>query len=179
MKRTALPALALVLALGLSGCGSDSDDTAGEGTTPTASPTLSASATPCTPAGTGTTDMTKRPVPVIPKTPAPTETTVTDVVCGTGEEATDGSDVEVKYVGVLYADGKEFDSSWSRGADQTLPFRVGSGVITGFSKGVTGMKVGGRRQVVIPAADGYGDQGTGPIPGGATLVFLIDLVKVG
>jgi len=182
MKRTALPALVLALALGLSGCGDDGDDTGdatGNGPTAATTPTLSASATPCTPAGTGTTDMATKPVPVIPKTPAPAETTVTDVVCGTGEEAKDGSDVEVKYVGVLYADGKEFDSSWSRGPAETLPFRIGGGVITGFSKGVTGMKVGGRRQVVIPPAEGYGDQANGQIPAGSTLVFVIDLVTVG
>jgi len=177
MKRTALPALVLALALAGCGGGDDTDpDALGD---PTTTPTVSASATACTPSGTGTTDLAKKPVPVVPTTPAPAETTVTDIVCGTGDEAKDGSDVEVKYVGVLYDGGTEFDASWDVGPEQTLPFRVGSGVISGFSKGVTGMKVGGRRQVVIPATDGYGDQANGQIPAGATLVFVIDLVKVG
>jgi len=103
------------------------------------------------------------------------ETTVIDIVCGSGAKAVNGSSVEVKYVGVNYADGTEFDSSWKTSNNYTLPFDIGSGVIAGFSKGTTGMKVGGRREVIIPPKDGYGDGG--PVPGG-TLVFLIDLVKV-
>jgi FKBP-type peptidyl-prolyl cis-trans isomerase len=134
--------------------------------------------TPCTPSGSGTTDLTKKPTVTVPTVPAPAETTVADIVCGTGAQADDGSAVEVKYLGVLYKDGKEFDSSWSRGPTETLPFTVGSGVIPGFSKGVTGMKVGGRRMIIIPAKDGYGDQASGPIPAGSTLIFVIDLVKV-
>jgi FKBP-type peptidyl-prolyl cis-trans isomerase len=134
---------------------------------------------PCTPSGSGTTDLTKKPAVTVPKAAAPAETTVIDIVCGTGKQADEGSAVEVKYLGVLYADGKEFDSSWSRGNDSTLPFTVGSGVIPGFSIGVTGMKVGGRREIIIPAKDGYGPDGQPPtIPGGATLVFVIDLVTV-
>ena len=133
--------------------------------------------TPCTPSGTGTTDLTKKPVVTVPKTPAPAETTTIDIVCGTGAQADDGSAVEVKYVGVLYTNGQEFDSSWKSGS--TFPFTVGTGVIPGFSKGVTGMKVGGRREIIIPAKDGYGAQGQPPsIPGGATLIFVIDLVSV-
>lgn len=134
--------------------------------------------TPCSPSGTGTTDLTKKPVVAVPKTPAPAETTTIDIVCGTGAQADDGSAVEVKYVGVLYSNGKEFDSSWKRGPAQTLPFTIGGGVIPGFSKGVTGMKLGGRREVIIPAKDGYGDSPSGQIPPGSTLIFVIDLVKV-
>lgn len=164
----------LTLATLLAACGgtdqsTDTDTVKGE---PSASGT-------CTPTGKGTTDLSKKPEAAYLKEAEPTETTVHDIVCGTGEEAKDGSKVEVKYVGVLYKDGKEFDSSWSRGADETLPFTVGSGVIPGFTTGVTGMKVGGRRIVTIPASDGYGDQAQNGIPGGSTLVFVIDLVKVG
>lgn len=133
----------------------------------------------CTPSGSGTTDLATKPVVEVPKTPAPTESTVIEVVCGTGTEVKAGSQVKVKYVGVLYADGKEFDSSWSRSSTDTLPFTIGSGVITGFSVGATGMKVGGRREVIIPAKNGYGAQGGGPIPPNATLIFVIDLVEVG
>jgi len=133
---------------------------------------------PCQASGTGTTDMGKKPVVAKQSAAAPTETTTIDIVCGTGAQAQDGSDVEVKYLGLLYSNGEEFDSSWSSGPDQTLPFTVGGGVIPGFSKGVAGMKVGGRRMVIIPSKDGYGAQGSPPkIPGGATLIFVIDLVK--
>ena len=168
----ALAGLALLLTAGCSGGDTDSVEQTGTSATPTLASTGS-----CTPAGTGTTDLTTKPVVVVPKTPAPTETTSVDIVCGTGAEAKEGTQVEVKYVGVLYADGSEFDASWKGGADNTFPFTVGSGVVAGFSKGVTGMKVGGRRAVTIPAVDGYGESGSGPIPGGATLIFVIDLVK--
>lgn len=175
MKKSLVLALALTSLL--TACGGDNgDDQLGQAPTPT--PT--ATGTACAPSGTGTTDLTKKPVVEVPKTPAPAETTVIDVVCGTGAEALEGSSVEVKYLGVLYADGKEFDSSWSRGAGETLPFQVGGQVIPGFSKGTLGMKVGGRREVIIPAKDGYGAQGAGAdIPPNATLIFVIDLVKVG
>ena len=99
------------------------------------------------------------------------------LVVGTGATAKAGSQVTVKYVGVLFSTGKEFDSSWSRGECETLPFTVGQGVINGFTIGVTGMKVGGRREVTIPPKDGYGAQGVGPIPPNATLIFVIDLVS--
>jgi FKBP-type peptidyl-prolyl cis-trans isomerase len=174
MKRTLVLALALTSLL--SACGGDN----GQETVGQSSPTPTASGGACTPSGSGTTDLTKKPVVTTPTTPAPPTTTVIDVVCGTGAEATDGTNVKVKYLGVLYADGKEFDSSWSRGADETLPFQVGGQVIPGFSKGTQGMKVGGRREVIIPPADGYGAQGAPPdIPPNATLIFVIDLVSVG
>ncbi|MCW2600692.1 MAG: Peptidylprolyl isomerase [Frankiales bacterium] len=169
MPRTLV--LALLLASTLTGCGSSHAKLTDAVVT---QPSAAAPTGTCEPSGTGTTDLTKKPVYTVPTAKAPTETTVVDIVCGTGAEAVDGSAVEVKYVGVNYADGKEFDSSWARG--DTLPFTLGSGVIAGFSKGTLGMKVGGRREVIIAPKDGYGD--AGPVPGG-TLVFLIDLVKVG
>lgn len=165
-------ALALALTATLAACG---NDTAAPVAQPT--PTTAVGGSTCT-AGPPTTDLAVKPVASIPAgSVAPTETTFTDVVVGTGAEAKSGADVAVKYVGVLFATCAEFDSSWSRGADETFPFTVGSGVIPGFTKGVTGMLEGGRRQVVIPAADGYGEAGTAGIPGGSTLVFLIDLVS--
>ncbi|TFV48537.1 FKBP-type peptidyl-prolyl cis-trans isomerase [Blastococcus sp. TF02A_35] len=110
----------------------------------------------------------------------PTELGIEDVVVGDGEEAVTGSTVEVKYVGAFYETGEEFDSSWSRGEEETLPVQLGSGmVIEGFDQGITGMKEGGRRAVTIPSELGYGPNGQGPIPGDATLVFVIDLVDVG
>jgi FKBP-type peptidyl-prolyl cis-trans isomerase len=121
---------------------------------------------------------------VAPKVPAtdaapPCDLEISDVVVGTGAEAVNGTTVAVKYVGSFYGTGKEFDSSWSRGDAETLPVTVGAGqVISGFDQAITGMKVGGRRMVVIPSDLGYGPSGQGPIPGGATLVFIIDLTKV-
>jgi FKBP-type peptidyl-prolyl cis-trans isomerase len=88
--------------------------------------------------------------------------------------------VAVRYVGAFYETGEEFDSSWSRGTEETLPVTLGAGqVIPGFEQGITGMREGGRRMVTIPSDLAYGDRGRGAIPGGATLVFVLDLVQVG
>jgi FKBP-type peptidyl-prolyl cis-trans isomerase len=104
---------------------------------------------------------------------------ISDVVVGTGAEAVEGSTVALKYVGAFYETGEEFDSSWSRGADETLPVTLGEGrVIPGFEQAVYGMQEGGRRIVTIPSDLAYGPQGQGPIPGDATLVFVLDLVSV-
>jgi peptidylprolyl isomerase len=158
----------LLLVLALAGCGGGDKDTE------------SVAQASCVPSEDGTKDLTKKPVVTVPTTPAPTTTTLVDIVCGTGAEAKERDTVFVKYVGLLYADGKEFDSSWSRGASNTFDFDIGSGVIPGFSKGATGMKVGGRRMVIIPPQDGYGAGGSPPvIPPNATLIFVLDLVKVG
>jgi peptidylprolyl isomerase len=135
----------------------------------------------CTPSGTGTTDLATKPVVTVLKDAAPAQTTNIDIVCGGGTKAAAGSKVALKYVGVLYADGSEFDSSWKVSPGNTFSFTIGTGqVIPGFDKGATGMRVGGRREVIIPAADGYGAQGSPPvIPPNAPLIFVIDLVSVG
>ena len=178
MKR--LLAVAL-LAATATACAGGSAGLAKDGTVPTvtsAAPEPSATGTParqCTTPGPAT-DLSQKPAYTVPKAPPPTETTITDIVTGTGDAAKNGQSVTVKYVGVNYATGEEFDSSWKDGCDNTFAFDVGGNVIPGFSKGVTGMKAGGRRLVVIPPKDGYGDQG--PVPGG-TLAFIIDLVKIG
>jgi peptidylprolyl isomerase len=131
------------------------------------------------PAG-ATTDLSVKPVIKADPAPPPTEVTVADIVVGKGAEATTLSSVEAKYVGALYTDGTEFDSSWKTSPDTTIPFTVcGTGTIPGFAIGPTGMRVGGRRQITIPAKLGYGEQGSPPaIPANAPLVFVIDLVKV-
>ena len=110
--------------------------------------------------------------------PAPTDLVVEDITPGTGEEAAPGRNVQVHYVGVAHSTGEEFDASWNRGS--TLPFRLGAGqVIEGWDRGVTGMKVGGRRRLVIPPHLAYGDRGFPPvIPPGSTLVFEVELVNV-
>ena len=109
----------------------------------------------------------------------PTDLVVTDVTEGDGAEATSGSNVSVHYVGVAHSTGEEFDASYNRGAP--LQFRLGIGqVIEGWDRGVEGMKVGGRRQLVIPPHLGYGDRGAGGvIQPGETLIFVVDLLDVG
>jgi peptidylprolyl isomerase len=108
----------------------------------------------------------------------PTDLVVTDITEGDGAEATSGSTVEVHYVGVTHSTGEEFDASYNRG--QPLSFRLGVGqVISGWDQGVSGMKVGGRRQLVIPPHLGYGDRGAGGVIGpGETLIFVVDLLGV-
>ncbi|MCG8455546.1 MAG: FKBP-type peptidyl-prolyl cis-trans isomerase [Holophagales bacterium] len=101
-----------------------------------------------------------------------------DVVVGEGTEAATGQTVRVHYTGRL-ADGKKFDSSRDRG--QPFAFVLGTGtVIRGWDEGVAGMRVGGKRKLVIPPELGYGDRGAGGvIPPGATLVFEVELLAVG
>jgi len=110
--------------------------------------------------------------------PAPADLVITDIENGDGAEAVAGSTVEVHYVGVAHSTGEEFDASWNRGS--TLRFALGTGrVIAGWDQGVAGMKVGGRRKLVIPPHLGYGDRGAGgAIKPGETLIFVVDLVGV-
>src|SRR6478672_4576346 len=108
----------------------------------------------------------------------PADLEVTDLVEGDGVPATSGSTVSVHYVGVAHSSGEEFDASYNRG--QPLEFRLGVGqVIEGWDRGVEGMKVGGRRQLVIPPHLGYGDRvAGGVIKPGETLIFVVDLLDV-
>ena len=108
----------------------------------------------------------------------PAELQIEDITVGDGPEATPGTYVSVHYVGVAHSSGKEFDASYNRG--EPLRFRLGVGqVIQGWDTGVQGMKVGGRRQLVIPPHLGYGDRGAGGvIKPGETLVFVVDLLGV-
>jgi peptidylprolyl isomerase len=106
--------------------------------------------------------------------PAPRELVITDVVVGTGAEATPGATVDVHYLGVEFETGEQFDASWDRGESINFPL---SGLIAGWQEGIPGMKVGGRRQLVIPPALAYGESG-GHRLSGKTLVFIIDLLGV-
>jgi peptidylprolyl isomerase len=122
--------------------------------------------------------MTEKPEIDFPDSPPPTELVVTDITEGDGAEATAGSTVVAHYVGVAHSSGEEFDASYNRG--DPLSFRLGVGqVISGWDQGIRGMKVGGRRQLVIPAHLAYGDRGAPPvIAPGETLIFVVDLVDV-
>ncbi|MFJ8294958.1 FKBP-type peptidyl-prolyl cis-trans isomerase [Streptomyces sp. NPDC094447] len=119
-----------------------------------------------------------KPEVQVPEGEAPTELTVRDLVVGDGPEAKPGNVVQVHYVGVTFASGREFDASWDRG--QPFKFAVGGGrVIKGWDRGIRGMRVGGRREIVVPPRLGYGDRSPSPlIPAGSTLVLVVDLLTV-
>jgi FKBP-type peptidyl-prolyl cis-trans isomerase len=125
------------------------------------------------------TDLSKKPA--VPKATgtAPKELQASDVVTGSGAAAKDGDKVTVQYVGQLFSNGKEFDTSWKKGRTP-FEFTVGQGqVIQGWDQGIPGMKVGGRRVLVIPADLAYGAAGSPPtIPANAPLVFVVDLKKI-
>jgi peptidylprolyl isomerase len=108
----------------------------------------------------------------------PADLQITDIREGDGEVAKAGDTVQVHYVGVAYSTGEEFDSSYDRG--DPLEFQLGAGrVIAGWDQGVQGMRVGGRRQLIIPPHLAYGDRGAGnAIAPGETLIFVCDLVAV-
>ncbi|MFT4263739.1 MAG: FKBP-type peptidyl-prolyl cis-trans isomerase [Nocardioides sp.] len=105
------------------------------------------------------------------------ELVITDLIEGDGEEAVAGKAVSVHYVGVAQSTGEEFDASYNRGS--AFQFRLGGGqVISGWDQGVQGMKVGGRRQLVIPPHLGYGNRDLGVIKPNETLIFVVDLLGV-
>ncbi len=122
--------------------------------------------------------MSERTKPEIdaPSGPATDELVIKDLIVGDGAEAKPGDTVTVNYVGVEYDSGEEFDSSWSRGEAITFPLR---GLIAGWQEGIPGMKVGGRRELIIPPHLAYGPAGGGHFLSGKTLIFVIDLEGVG
>ena len=120
---------------------------------------------------------TSKPEVDFPGGEPPADLEIKDIWEGTGAVASPGDQVQVHYVGVAFSSGEEFDASWDRG--EPLAFRLGAGqVITGWDQGVQGMKVGGRRQLIIPPHLAYGDRGAGNvIAPGETLIFVCDLVS--
>jgi len=121
--------------------------------------------------------LSKKPVVTIPPGATPTVLIKKDLIVGTGPEAKAGQPVTVNYVGVLYKGGTEFDSSWKR--SEPFPFTLGKGqVIAGWDQGVAGMKVGGRRELIIPAALAYKSVSRPGIPANSALVFVVDLLAV-
>jgi FKBP-type peptidyl-prolyl cis-trans isomerase len=122
--------------------------------------------------------LSTKPTVAVPKGPAPSKLVVKDLIPGTGQTAQAGQTVTVNYVGVLYSNGKEFDSSWKRNQPFNTALTAGS-VIPGWVKGIPGMKVGGRRELIIPASLAYGKAGSPPtIPPNSPLVFVVDLLSV-
>jgi FKBP-type peptidyl-prolyl cis-trans isomerase len=144
--------------------------------------TTSTSTTPTTPTSTAKTPtsgpLASKPAVTVPSGAAPTKLVTKEIIVGTGPEAKAGDSVTVNYVGVLYKGGKEFDSSWKR--SEPFTFTLGKGqVIAGWDQGVAGMKVGGRRELIIPAELAYGKNGQPPtIPPNSPLVFVVDLLGV-
>lgn len=157
--------IALCVVLAIAGCGGGSDSSSSESGSTAAEPTSTA-------------DKTK-PTVAVPKGAPPKKLVTKEIEEGSGEEAKSGDEVTVQYAGVNYKNGKEFDSSWSR--SEPFTFTLGAGqVIPGWEQGVEGMKVGGRRELIIPPELAYGETGSPPAIGpNETLVFVIDLLEVG
>jgi peptidylprolyl isomerase len=176
-RRLLAVALAVPLAAGVVACGED--ETAN--TTSTTSPSEAGGGNGSE-QGSGEEDdvlneIEDRGKPELGATDPVTELQVTDDVVGTGAEVQPGDTITAHYVGVSASTGEEFDSSWDRGEPATFPL---NGVIQGWSEGLVGMKVGGRRTLVIPADMAYGQTpppGAGIAPG-ETLVFTVDLVGI-
>jgi len=184
MTRITALCLSVALVLAITSCREGESKSSSGGETQT-STTSSGSVAAGTGSGTGTTGATGTGMSVTAKSdaaPAGAEVTTAsglkyqDLVVGTGEEATIGRTVSVHYTGWL-TDGTKIDSSVDRG--QPIEFPLGTpGIIRGWNEGLTGMKVGGKRHLVIPANLGYGAAGKGPVPPDATLVFDVELVGV-
>ncbi len=184
VKQRILPVLvSAATAVGLAACGSSkapgvtlapSGPTASASAATSTTPTSTTSTTPKIPAA-----IAKKPVVVVPTGPAPTHLVTKDLIVGTGATAGSGQNITVNYVGVLYKGGKQFDASWDRNQTFSTPLSNGS-VIPGWVQGISGMKVGGRRMLIIPPSLAYGKTGQPPtIPPNATLVFVVDLISVG
>jgi peptidylprolyl isomerase len=164
--------LTAALALVAAGCGSSNDKTT---STSSAAPAQSTT-TAATPA-----PAKARPKPKVkvPSGKPPKKLVIKDLIPGTGQAAKAGDPIKVNYIGVDFANGKPFDNSYDRG--QPFPFQLGGGqVIPGWDRGLVGMKVGGRRELVIPPSLAYGPQGQPPvIKPNETLVFIVDLLSIG
>ncbi|MGH2857670.1 MAG: FKBP-type peptidyl-prolyl cis-trans isomerase [Solirubrobacteraceae bacterium] len=173
--RTVLISLlaAAAVAAAVAGCGGSSK-AGGIVTAPSGGATQAAIATTPKPPPA----LAKKPVVNVPTTPAPAKLVTKDLVVGTGQTAKAGDTIVVNYVGVLYKTGKEFDSSWSRNTPFTTPLAAGQ-VIAGWVQGIPGMKVGGRRELIIPSSLAYGTKGSGTtIPPNSPLVFVVDLLSI-
>jgi peptidylprolyl isomerase len=175
----------IACAAAVAGCGSSTAPgvtlAPGAGATAAASApaTSASSSTTASSTSTSTTPLPAalktKPKVVPPSGAPPQKLIVKDLIKGTGPAATAGSTVNVQYVGVLYKGGKQFDASWNDGSGQPVSLPL-SGVIPGWQQGIPGMRVGGRRELIIPASLGYGAKGSPPkIPPNSALVFVIDL----
>jgi peptidylprolyl isomerase len=182
-SRAGLGAAALLAACVIAGCGSGGSSTITVGNENSADNALikageSTSSTSTTGKTPTSGPLSKEPKVTPPSGPAPTKLVTKELIAGTGAEAKSGDTVTVNYVGVLYKGGKVFDASWKR--NEPFSFTLGKGqVIKGWDQGIPGMKVGGRRELIIPSELAYGKTGSPPtIPPNAPLVFVVDLLSV-
>ena len=167
--RRLLAALAAAALLGFAGCGDDDDEPASDSGDTAAETTAEDTST----------DTNKKPKIEVPEGEPPAGLQIEDLKVGDGTTAKAGDTVTVDYVGVAYSTGEEFDSSWSSGQPFTFPLGQGQ-VIPGWDQGVAGMKIGGRRKLVIPPDLAYGEQGSPPAIGpNETLIFVVDLRGIG
>jgi len=170
--RALISIFALCALLAIAGCG-------GGGTTQSTESTQATSTESAPPAKQSKPAAKKtKPKVTVPSGPPPKKLEVKDIEEGSGATAKAGDAVTVQYVGVGYESGEEFDSSWSR--NEPFSFQLGAGmVIPGWDQGVEGMKVGGRRELIIPPELAYGEAGSPPAIGpNETLIFVIDLLAV-
>jgi peptidylprolyl isomerase len=188
-KTTPITLAAVSVAVALAGCGGSSA-APGVVTAPSSGATAASSTPATTSSSTSTTTsstststvplpaaLKTKPTVVPPSGPPPKTLVIKDLIKGTGPAATASSTVTVQYVGVLYKGGKQFDASWNDGSGAPVSFPL-SGVIKGWQQGIPGMKVGGRRELIIPPSLAYGSTAQAKIPANSTLVFVIDLHSV-
>jgi peptidylprolyl isomerase len=174
----------VALALFVAGCGDDKSSSSSgtnSATTPAAATTAEPQATTGeAPVVSNAKDLKSKPEIAAPAGDPPTELIKKDLVVGKGPAVKKGQLASMQYVGISWSTGQQFDASWDRGAEP-FQFPLGQGrVITGWDEGIPGMKVGGRRILVIPPDQGYGSAGAPPdIAPDETLVFVVDLVGIG
>jgi peptidylprolyl isomerase len=160
-------ALTLCALLAIAGCG---DDSAGEGK----AVATQATTAPIEKSG----DASGRPKPQVipPEADPPGQLVTNDLIEGTGPEANVGDSVSVHYVGVGYESGREFSSFWDSGGN--FGYQIGANmVIPGWDRGTVGMRVGGRREIIVPPELAYGGTGFGSIEPDETLVYVVDLLE--
>jgi peptidylprolyl isomerase len=156
MKRSIVGILAISLVL-LTGCG-EKEVSASADNLPTV-----------------TTNQGEAPTIGAPSGTPPATLVTEDIIVGTGAEALPTSTMTVHYTLMTWSNGALVESSWNGGSPATFPL---SNVIVGWQEGIPGMKVGGRRLLVIPPDIGYGAQGSGPIGPNETLIFVVDAIGV-
>jgi peptidylprolyl isomerase len=164
----------LLSALLLVGCGGDDKEK-----TASSTPAATSTPEPAAPAAVSK-DLEKEPVIEKPTGSPPAKLVTKDIVKGKGPKAEQGDLVSMQYTGVSFSTGEKFDASWDRGAEP-FQFPLGGGqVIPGWDEGIAGMRVGGRRELIIPPDLAYGPAGSPPAIGpNETLIFVVDLVKIG
>lgn len=177
-SRTGLTLATLGMAALIAGCGSSGSSTISVGNeSPSANSVVEKTKEPTTGTTPTSGPLATEPTITPPKGPAPTKLVTKEIIPGTGAEAKAGESVTVNYVGALYSNGKVFDASWLR--KEPFTFTLGQGqVIKGWDQGVVGMKVGGRRELIIPSELAYGKAGSPPkIPPNSPLIFIVDLLS--